>query len=520
MADSCRLCVSKLEVEQYSQYVALSHCWGKAYLPQTRKDSFDEYRKCIPDRVLSKSFSDAVEITRQIGIRFLWIDSLCIIQGTDDWAIEAAKMAQVYSQAYITISLDSAKDSSEGCLNPRSARLEAPLTTAKDLDSELFVRFNRSHILPRFLSIKHVRKESESGTSTRHLDRVEVMKHIPSFTRKRCFQERILSRRIVHYTQDELVWECSAEVRCECGMDFPAPERRDARNMSQTYTKATLAALSDPEDPVRDVFKVYRHLVEEFTLRELTFPTDILPSFSAIARTFADPFGDYYAGLSAHGKLEFPCQLLWAVDDKGTPGTAHHRPQQYCAPTWSWASIQGPVTFRYVFPSPSDAVLVNISCQRMDEYAFGRVTYGEVEINAKYLETKVGRVKKGEGCEYLHFEPFEGLVECNIDTEDELTNLEGKTIWIICIDRHNLSTGAVHMTGSAKYLILRSDEIGIYRRVGLYTSSGLDAEVHWLPGLRHPWKDKSGRRLRADETCGDELVDKIDTCPRKNFVIR
>jgi hypothetical protein len=65
---------------------------------------------------LSRTFQDAVRITRELGERYLWIDSLCIIQDDeDDWAREAALMAEVYRNSYCTLTGLSSKDSTEGC---------------------------------------------------------------------------------------------------------------------------------------------------------------------------------------------------------------------------------------------------------------------------------------------------------------------------------------------------------------------------------------------------------------------
>jgi hypothetical protein len=119
--DSLRLRYTK-EGEQ-GRYIALSHCWGQ--LKEGRK--FCTYQCNLQDRYksidfkkLPKTFQDAVIVTRGLGKRFLWIDSLCIIQeDKDDWGKESKKMETVFGSAYCTIAASSAKNSTEGFLNPR-----------------------------------------------------------------------------------------------------------------------------------------------------------------------------------------------------------------------------------------------------------------------------------------------------------------------------------------------------------------------------------------------------------------
>ncbi|KAF8848107.1 HET-domain-containing protein [Acephala macrosclerotiorum] len=100
------------------EYMTPSHCWG---LPQkspimTTKGNLKDRMTRISIDELSNTFRDAVRITRELGERYLWIDSFCIIQDDgDDWAREAALMADVYGQSFCTLAALDSKDSMEGC---------------------------------------------------------------------------------------------------------------------------------------------------------------------------------------------------------------------------------------------------------------------------------------------------------------------------------------------------------------------------------------------------------------------
>lgn len=112
------LCVTK---HGSAPYIALSHCWGGPELPKTTRENYASRQKVILLKELPRSFQDAVHVTRGLGFRYLWIDSLCVIQGDkDDWEVESSRMAQVYNDAVLVIGADQAKDSTQGFLVRRT----------------------------------------------------------------------------------------------------------------------------------------------------------------------------------------------------------------------------------------------------------------------------------------------------------------------------------------------------------------------------------------------------------------
>jgi hypothetical protein len=87
------------------QYFALSHCWGGTIAYVLTSETLPQMIVSVNYNHLARNFQDAVTFTRQMGFSYLWIDSLCIIQGShDDWESEAQKMSSVYAQAFCTIS--------------------------------------------------------------------------------------------------------------------------------------------------------------------------------------------------------------------------------------------------------------------------------------------------------------------------------------------------------------------------------------------------------------------------------
>ncbi|KAF1360923.1 HET-domain-containing protein, partial [Lizonia empirigonia] len=102
------------------RYVALSHCWGTCRDFLTTRENLNSRKAGFELFELPATFRDAVTATRTLDIPFLWIDSVCILQGDkEDWETEGSKMADVYSNATICIAASDANDDAEGFLKPR-----------------------------------------------------------------------------------------------------------------------------------------------------------------------------------------------------------------------------------------------------------------------------------------------------------------------------------------------------------------------------------------------------------------
>lgn len=101
-------------------YIALSHCWGGGQPLKTTKENISSMKTGIPWAKLPNTFQDAITVTRRLGLRYLWIDSLCIVQDdAQDWEREAANMAVIFESAYLTIAATAATNGSV-CTFPKS----------------------------------------------------------------------------------------------------------------------------------------------------------------------------------------------------------------------------------------------------------------------------------------------------------------------------------------------------------------------------------------------------------------
>ncbi|KUJ22318.1 HET-domain-containing protein [Mollisia scopiformis] len=183
-------------------YTTLSHCWGdQSAVFTTTKATIEDLVMEIPWKRLPKTFQDAISITRCLGIHYLWIDSLCIIQDdASDWIVESVKMAEIYSGSYLTIAATGASSPTSGCLTTRWHETDFGVRISH-VDSRLQSDrlFTAYGIKARYLSKAHTHFAGELHPP---------ISGAPLWNRAWAFQERILSNRLIHFHGEEMVWEC------------------------------------------------------------------------------------------------------------------------------------------------------------------------------------------------------------------------------------------------------------------------------------------------------------------------
>ena len=100
-------------------FVALSHCWGTRARFVLDSNSLIQLLGGMDLNRLLPTFRNTVNVTRALGYRYLWIDSLCILQGSyDSWGNESSKMQEYYMNAILTIPLDVTEGGHHGFIDP------------------------------------------------------------------------------------------------------------------------------------------------------------------------------------------------------------------------------------------------------------------------------------------------------------------------------------------------------------------------------------------------------------------
>ncbi|KAK5230881.1 hypothetical protein LTR99_003901 [Exophiala xenobiotica] len=314
--EKLRLCLTS-EVGGITGYAALSHSWGekesrKTDVPKTTKSNLKSRMKNIKWKDLTNTFQDAVEITRRLGLEYLWVDSLCINQDDyNDWALEASRVGRIYENARIVIAATRSRTGDGGCFSTRSPSYEI------------------SEVAPtgRF----YVRKEIS------HLDMddqpLENYKTMPLFARAWVFQERLLATRVIHYTEHEIMWECKQDLHCECQ---GIKNERQWQGMRPSTVKLEHWRLLASESDMMQRCMHWSTIVNTYLARSLTYDRDRLPALSGIARQMHLPeeMGRYLAGIWENS---LPLALCWTVTLRNN--WTKRRPSEWRAPSWSWASV-------------------------------------------------------------------------------------------------------------------------------------------------------------------------------------
>jgi heterokaryon incompatibility protein (HET) len=350
---------------QKMAYAALSYCWGVPQPNATSLSNIESYLKGIELLSLPQTLQDAVTVTRNLGLQYLWADSMCIIQDSDDdKAYEIGKMERIYSNAYVTISASSSADCTVGFLRQR-----------EPTENRIDVPFQRAcKNQPNVTLCAHFSHRSKSY----HIDPEPI--HMRAWT----FQEGFMSRRNLIYSRKQLFWSC-AEV---WGRDGGRMSRKDYYDMSgpRSQPYATVATSHHFLDSPR--VEEWMILVQVYSNRQLGDPMDKLPALSSIASFFARKLdASYLAGLwSSHLFL-----MLYWTTRYGTKRACVWR-----APSWSFFSIDGDIDFATDRLTQVDSETASksfgckiIACQAVpssEQAPFGKLSYAALTIETRIIE--------------------------------------------------------------------------------------------------------------------------------------
>ncbi|KAI0833053.1 HET-domain-containing protein [Hypoxylon sp. FL0890] len=311
-------------IHKETPFAALSHMWGDMNTKpplRTVSSNYEQLKKLIPAKSLPRNFLDTALICARLGIRYMWIDSLCIIQDSvEDWRREAALMHLVYRNAEVTIVATSATSSHDGFLQRGidtipavkiAYSIEHPGATVANK------RTNQYVILCR-----------DKNPQERH--RMFAVSGSRWNTRAWTMQERSLSTRSIHFCRNRIFYECRNCLRSE---DNEPPQESDLIN-SVLWPRGTTTSFAE-------LYQHWQLFLAEYSQRNLTVATDKLPAIQSVAAEItAVTVHEYipYAGMWLHNLRS---ELLWHT----TPFGNISRPPQWRAPSWSWASVEGNLVF-------------------------------------------------------------------------------------------------------------------------------------------------------------------------------
>ncbi|KAI0555419.1 HET-domain-containing protein [Xylaria curta] len=341
IADSGHQVYLQSQGAEHSRYAVLSYCWGSITPTTLTSRNIHRLEAGIRTEKLPKTFQDAIWLTNELNIQFLWIDSLCIVQDDpDDWAQESARMHDVYNNSFVTIAASRASHSSKGFLANRVEKSYVPVPfPCQGIIDE---------VLAFSLPLNHVANQERSIW----------MEYEPLSHRGWALQERYLSRRTLHF----------------------ATESTFSHKYSSILT--TMSGDRFKEMDEKSCFEEWYRLAWMYSKRKLTQEDDKFPALGGLAAYFSgqcsvksddlELSNRYLAGLWSGDIIRGLC---WHCEGSGT------RPAEYRAPSWSWASLDGRIQYMPLHIVNELAVVRNAHVDlESPSRSFGKVLGGWISM--------------------------------------------------------------------------------------------------------------------------------------------
>lgn len=293
-----------------AEYVALSHCWGQVHPPRLLASTEADLRAGYPISQLPKTFREAIQVCRWLDYRYIWIDSLCIIQDSaHDWQNESKTMKLVYGQGAITIAAANASDPTKG----------------------LFTERDPNNIIPPIVPCNwHTNWHNAPRGATLRCCVIDMRlrsDNIEDSNLAKCgwtVQQRVLSPRFLSFGKTQMFYQCLEDEFCE---SFPLGIP------SYMIPNKTLQLHGMHAEPQ----KAWCSIVKAYSTAELTKDSDKLIAIAGVAEAMQERLCDrYVAGLWEANLL---IELLWSASEAHKP-----RPDPCIAPTWSWLSTNSTVS--------------------------------------------------------------------------------------------------------------------------------------------------------------------------------
>lgn len=356
---------------QKGEWVALSHCWGSRPTFISTTESIDQHRQSLPVAKLPLTYQDAIQITRQLGYQYVWIDSICILQDLrSDWLVESSKMHAIYRDAVLTITASASISGHHGIFASRN------------------LKRNQNTVLVAL----PCRSSQQDIKGTLNIYKLDQDINEPLNFRAWALQEKALSRRRLIFTSGQMKWTCDTWSASET-----APEQLWHADINRQISIFKIPKLQLPRMPDLPVTRTgqddngclawwYDHL-DDYLLRSITFHSDRLPAIAGLAKEVAYRTGYHYkAGL---WEEDIHRGLLWE-------GYGYKVSSNY-VPSWSWASIDkgpAPAAFRAAkwlghlqrYVRGHEAKILQTLVSNAGSDTFGQISAAKLVMNGRYRE--------------------------------------------------------------------------------------------------------------------------------------
>lgn len=466
---SARL-VTTRDLDRPTRYCTLSHCWGKAQVVKLLKSNLDAFLGGLPVSELPKTFRDSLCVARRLGIRYIWIDSLCIIQDDgEDWLSEASQMHSVYSNSDCNICATSASDSSQGLFVERKPDALDPC--------DVWIPWLDASGTFRIVDVTMWKEEI--GRSPLH-------------TRAWVVQEHLLSPRQLHFGAKQVSWECLRAMSSEqypggLPPEIPNLEYYSRRQLHRAPPLPPRNGGMNPKWATRapkNLLTSWTHVVQSYMNAGLSHMSDKAIAFAGIAQRFGAIMGD--ESVAGIWRKNAAFGLLWRVDYcRQGDGSPSWRPDVYRAPSFSWMSVEGSIDMGAHELAKEDGSNVKVKVLSLDmTESRGVVSPGaSIRLDCVIKPLKIRRHFSGSGVQWLarfrHGKPqlgfclsMAGTVLMDVDKDYGDATLYCMTIRAQDDDAFISGLVLEEVTGEAR---------GVFRRIGYFQAGGIDKGLLLAP---------------------------------------
>ncbi|KAL8891311.1 MAG: hypothetical protein Q9215_001634 [Flavoplaca cf. flavocitrina] len=373
-------------------YCTLSHRWGQGQPLKLTRDLYESFQQDIPFEDLPKTFADAAQITLNLGISYLWIDSLCICQDDhDDWLAESMEMGDIYANGICNIA----------ALEPGGCYFDGPTPAAK----ALYFTTRGKH----YLTIKS-NKPSPVG---------EWLRKTPLGKRGWVFQEIVLSPRTLFYGVDGISWSCIEEVADEVRSMRHVAYSEGATAYKSAFANCRTRGIGTSRKmDTGESYRIWPELVSEYTDTVLTYDSDKWLAISGLAgRYMRVSDRRIVAGLDEDRLLE---ELVWW--SKSPAGRVMNG-----APTWSWLSCRSSIG---MYAAKQDEMLATMIT--LPDKQLAAITWHTVPSSSLSTQPKLYPIRISGHVRPFCYTAQEGPFNESFDAKFQTYSIEAedKRIWL------------------------------------------------------------------------------------------
>lgn len=442
------------------EYAALSYMWGGPQRFLTSKETLEARMAKIDFENLPGTLRDAVLVCRAIGIQWLWVDVLCIIQDDTQDKLEQVKtMGEVYQSATLTLIPAFSLGSDEGFLSNTFSNVASP-----------FQRFRDKTSNGRQGSVYLIKKQLD-------------IPRFPIETRGWTMQERLLSTRLLFFHPGRIDWVCrESHLFAGCSSSYSVNLIDESVTRSHRLFHGFDHNLPDINIDVNQQIRRWYLLSVAFSERTLSDPLDRLPALAGVAKELRRKFpgiGDYVAGLWT---TDLAQQLLWRI---GLHSQPKWRLNKFIGPSWSWVSIESSFMFPTFATMPA-TIRLDILDHKLQHHVssdrYGSLSMASLRVRGR-LKTAQWNIST-QNIEFPNGLSLIGNTKTVADSMDYASEgpLMGRTVSVYCLEVQDARYWARHIKtkfGPAFTGLLLFKCTGAqstYRRAGLFSLAKVDQD--------------------------------------------